>query len=143
MSQTIQTGLTSVTGNVTTVLSAGTPTPVLCATATRTANGTTNLATVTAGKTAYIIAFTLAINEGSGGATGTQTVSLLNDGTAIASLYQAWATNALSAPSGMIQNICFPTGYGIPVAATKIIAFSNSNTSGLNSASASVYYIEV
>lgn len=108
----------------------GTPTTLLKASANAT-NTTATIATVTAGKTAYLIGFTL-----STGSTSGSTISSIKDD--LGGVY----ARIIHTSNGQ-QSITWaaPMGYGLPLAATKLFQVTSDNA--VCSAYATIYYIEV
>lgn len=125
-----------------TVQLSGTPTTVLVGTGNAYSNGSATLATITAGKTGYVIGANL--NQSRYGlADGNQTTADIKlDGTSILSGTMT-ASTAITAGANNLT-LSLPVGFGIPIAATKAITLVISGTSGAkNGATATVLYIEV
>lgn len=132
-------GLTSVTGNVTTVLSAGTPQTILCGQGVGGSNNTVTLATVNAGKTAYLLAYTISASCTS--SAGSCTANLKADATTLDIINVGTAASQSGTAS---KSLALPMGMGYPLAATKTFSLVTSGTSSAtNITSATVWYIEV
>jgi len=134
MSQSIQSGVTTVTGSVTATAPANVA--LLKGTASAVFNTTTTLATITAGKTGHIVGWTLnAYAETSPG--GTTQYSINANGVAMDRLTTA-NTGALS-PHNVVSNVVLPAGHSIDVAAGQTI----TATAGANGrCNAAVWYYE-
>lgn len=121
-----------VTGNITL---GGTPTAVLKASAAAGAS-TVDIATVTAGKTAYLIGFILTA-AGNGAASNQKATLKDSDGNVIAT----------TCFNGGIGSSCaaynFPVGYGVSLAATKKFQLTGTAGGAGGEVEASIFYVEV
>lgn len=121
----------------------GTPTAVKIGYNTANSNGTAILATVTAGKTAYVLGYTMSLCHGSTGAAQDANVILRVNGVTIDALHIPEAGTPITPVIGT-KSVSLPLGYGISCAATQVIDIvvgGSSSTS--NIADATIYYIEV
>lgn len=148
MSQSIQSGKTTVSGNVTTTIGSISPagTSVLvCGGAAISTSTTTTLATVTVGKTAYIMGWSITCNADLATANvNSITATLKADATVLDVCRAQSRGGAGSVGTGtcVTKTFSVPAGAGIPLAATKTINVVSSVSSNAE-AYVTVYYIEV
>lgn len=134
MGQTIQSGMTSITGNVSATVIPFAPTyTIKTVSVNATNNQTGNILTVDEGDEAYILGFTMSGQSDNGGY-----VAILNDGTQTVGLLRVNIDTAGTKTMSNL-NVQFPVGYAVKVAASKSLTWSSQVTSG--TCSIVVYYI--
>lgn len=130
------TGLTSITGSVTAAMTGVPATAIKFASVNTNANASGTLATITAGKTGYIVGASISLSNKTSATNMTATMSA--NGVAFLATCASLGTTVASGNNS--AHFTAPTGCGIQIAATQTITYA---TSASDAVTYSVYYIEV